>query len=160
MGIDVGGLTQQQTGAALGLGLIGGLAGSYGAAALNVRIGRAVPLVFACSAQLIALGMLYGEFTYLVFVGAAALFSLGWYMHVPYQFALLAAFDRDGRPMVLLNAAAGLGSGVGPAIVGGMLAEGYAPVLQFAALFLALSIALLLGAIFVGRSRLAVEAGG
>ena len=160
IGIDVGGLTQQQTGAALSLGLIGGLAGAYGAAALNVRIGRAVPLVFACSAQLIALGLLYGEFTHLVFAGAAALFSLGWYMYVPCQFGLLAAFDRDGRPMVLLNAAAGLGSGVGPAIVASMLAEGYAPVFQLTALFLALSIAFLLGAMFVGRSRLAVKAGG
>ena len=160
IGIDVGGLTQQQTGTALSLGLIGGLVGSYGAAALNVRIGRAIPLVFACGMQLVALGVLYGDFTYLGFVAAAALFSLGWYMYVPYQFGLLAVFDRDGRPMVLLNAVAGLGAGIGPAIVGSMLSEGYAPVFQLTAVFLTLSIAFLLGAMLIGRSRLAVAPAG
>lgn len=151
IGIEVGGLTQQQTGTALSLGLVGGLVGSYGAAALNIRIGRALPLIFAGSAQLIALAMLYGEFTYMVFVGAAALFSLGWYMYVPYQFGLLAAFDRDGRPMVLLNAVAGLGSGLGPALVAGLLTDGYRPVFQITALFLALSVVSQLAAVFFGR---------
>ena len=124
---------------------------------MNIRFGRALPLLFAGSAQLLALAMLYGEFTYMVFVGAAALFSLGWYLYVPYQFGLLAALDRDGRPMVLLNAVAGLGSGVGPAIVAVLLTDGFAPVFQITALFLALSVVFLLGAMFLGRGLTAAS---
>ena len=154
IGMDIGDLTQQQTGAALSLGLIGGLLGAYAAAALNIRLGRALPLIFSAGAQLVAIALLYDGFSYYGYVFATALFSLGWYMYVPYQFGLLAAFDRDGRPLVLLNAIAGLGSGVGPAIVAGLLSDGFAVVFQVTALFLALSLVFMLGALFAGRNNL------
>ena len=69
-------------------------------------------------------------------------------------FALLAEFDRDGRPMLLLNAVAGLGSGLGPAIAAYTLAGGYSLLYILCALFLAVSLVWHLTAINLGKNHL------
>ena len=150
IGLDAG-LSKQQTGNAVSVSLFGALLGAYAAAALNIRIGRLLPLTLSLALQLVALLLLYQGLDYLMFCLAAALFGFGWYMYVPYQFALLAGFDRDGRPMLLLNAVAGLGSGLGPAIAAYMLAGGYSLLYILCALFLALSLAWHLAAIGLGK---------
>ena len=150
IGLDAG-LSKQQTGNAVSVALFGALLGAYAAAALNIRIGRLLPLTLSLALQLVALLLLYQGLDYLMFCLAAALFGFGWYMYVPYQFALLAGFDRDGRPMLLLNAVAGLGSGLGPAIAAYLLADGYSLLYILCALFLALSLAWHLAAIGLGK---------
>jgi len=150
IGLDAG-LSKQQTGNAVSVALFGALLGAYAAAALNIRIGRLLPLTLSLALQLVALLLLYQGLDYLMFCLAAALFGFGWYMYVPYQFALLAGFDRDGRPMLLLNAVAGLGSGLGPAIAAYLLADGYSLLYMLCALFLALSLAWHLAAIGLGK---------
>ncbi|MDE0512446.1 MAG: hypothetical protein OXI88_11740 [Gammaproteobacteria bacterium] len=153
IGLDAG-QSKQQTGNAVSVALFGALLGAYAAAALNIRIGRLLPLTLSLALQLVALLLLYQGLDYLMFCLAAALFGFGWYMYVPYQFALLAGFDRDGRPMLLLNAVAGLGSGLGPAIAAYLLADGYSLLYILCALFLALSLAWHLAAIGLGKRRL------
>ena len=150
IGLDAG-LSKQQTGNAVSVSLFGALLGAYAAAALNIRIGRLLPLTLSLALQLVALLLLYQGLDYLMFCLAAALFGFGWYMYVPYQFALLAGFDRDGRPMLLLNAVAGLGSGLGPAIAAYLLVDGYSLLYILCALFLALSLAWHLAAIGLGK---------
>ena len=153
IGLDAG-LSSQQTGNAVSIALLGALLGAYSAAALNVRVGRVLPLTGSLVLQLVALLLLYQGPDYLVFSFAAALYCFGWYMYVPYQFALLAAFDRDGRPMLLLNAVAGLGSGLGPAVAAYLLAGGYSVLYVLCALLLALSLAWHLAAIVLGKRHL------
>ena len=153
IGLDAG-LSKQQTGNAVSVSLFGALLGAYAAAALNIRIGRLLPLTLSLALQLVALLLLYQGLDYLMFCLAAALFGFGWYMYVPYQFALLAGFDRDGRPMLLLNAVAGLGSGLGPAIAAYLLMDGYSLLYILCALFLALSLAWHLAALGMGKRRL------
>ncbi len=153
IGLDAG-LTKQQTGNAVSVSLFGALLGAYAAAALNIKVGRVLPLTLSLALQVVALLLLYQGLDYLMFCVAVALFGFGWYMYVPYQFALLAAFDRDGRPMLLLNAVAGLGSGLGPAIAAYMLADGYSLLYMLCALFLALSLAWHLAAIGLGKKYL------
>lgn len=150
IGLDAG-LSKQQTGNAVSISLFGALLGAYAAAALNIRIGRLLPLTLSLALQLVALLLLYQGLDYLMFCLAAALFGFGWYMYVPYQFALLAGFDQDGRPMLLLNAVAGLGSGLGPAIAAYLLVDGYSLLYILCALFLALSLAWHLAAIGLGK---------
>ncbi len=153
IGIDAG-FTKQQTGNAVSTGLFGGLLGAYVAAALNIKMGRVLPLSVGLTIQLIGLLLLFQGFNYPLFSIATVLFCFGWYMYVPYQFALLAEFDRDGRPMLLLNAVAGLGSGLGPAIAAYTLAGGYSLLYILCALFLAVSLVWHLTAINLGKNHL------
>ena len=153
IGIDAG-LTKQQTGNAVSACLFGALLGAYSAAALNIKVGRVLPMTVSVLLQLVALLLLFQGFDYLRFSIATIIFGFGWYMYVPYQFALLAEFDRDGRPMLLLNAVAGLGSGLGPAIAAFTLAGGYSLLYILCAVFLAVSLAWHLAAIGLGKKYL------
>ena len=153
IGIEAG-LSKQQTGNAISACLFGALLGAYSAAALNIKVGRVLPLTVSVLLQLVALLLLYQGFDYLRFSIATIIFGFGWYMYVPYQFALLAEFDRDGRPMLLLNAVAGLGSGLGPAIAAFTLAGGYSLLYILCAVFLAVSLAWHLAAIGLGKKYL------
>ena len=148
------GLSEQQTGSAVSIGLFGGLLGAYSVALLHAKFGRALPMITSLGLQLAALLILYQGFSYYFFIIAAALFCFGWYMYIPYQFALLATFDRDGRPMLLLNAVAGFGSGLGPAIVAFILVDGFSRAYVICALFLALALACHLSAIVIRKARL------
>ena len=153
IGIEAG-LSKQQTGNAISACLFGALLGAYSAAALNIKVGRVLPMTVSVLLQLVALLLLYQGFDYLRFSIATIIFGFGWYMYVPYQFALLAEFDRDGRPMLLLNAVAGLGSGLGPAIAAFTLAGGYSLLYILCAVFLAVSLAWHLAAIGLGKKYL------
>ena len=117
------GFTKQQTGTALGIGQAGGLVGAYVAAVINIRFGRATPMIIAVSLKLLAIGILASGLNYVFFVMAVFLFCFGWYLYVPFQYGLLAAIDRDGRPMIIFNALAGLGIALGPAIIASLLSN-------------------------------------
>lgn len=147
-------LSKQETGNAVSIGLFGALLGAYAAAIINVRLGRFLPMVIAVVLQLVAVAMLYQGFGNVGFVVAALLFCFGWYTYVPYQFGLMAAVDRDGRPLMLLNAVAGLGSGLGPAIVASMLTDGFGIVYLLCITFLAVAIFSHIVVLAAGRQQL------
>ncbi|MCR4308088.1 MAG: hypothetical protein NUV80_06025 [Candidatus Berkelbacteria bacterium] len=156
IGLDAG-LTEQQTGKAISLGLFGGLAGAFVAAQLNIRLGRLLPVLFAVAMQLAALTILYSGFQFFLFTLATGLFLFGWYMFFPYQLGLLAALDRDGKPMILANAVSGIGVGIGPLILSFYLGDNFLPAYTITGMFLlfALSITVLL--ILVGKNEIKTE---
>ena len=139
IGLDAG-LTEQEVGRGISLGLFGGLAGSFVAAQLNIRIGRLIPILFAVGMQFAALLILHSGFQFTMFMFAGGLFMFGWYMTFPYQLGMLAALDRDGRPMILANAVAGIGAGIGPYIVSVFLDGDFLPAYKIAGSFLFLAL--------------------
>jgi hypothetical protein len=147
------GFSKQQTGFAIAIGQLAGLGGALTAAFVQIRHGRLLPVGIGVALLLGGVGWLYAGFQYTTYVVAASLFSFGWYLYLPYQYGLLAALDRDGRPQVLSNAFAGLGSGLGPFLVAGELARGYGPAYQTCAAALAASVTLMLLAMGLGRTR-------
>ena len=146
-----GGLAEQETGRAISLGLFGGLAGAFLAAQLNIRCGRFLPISVAFLLMAGALALLFSGFDFMLFVLAAGMYMFGWYMYFPYQLGTLAALDRDGRPMILANAVAGVGSGVGPFIVSLFLSGNYTPAYVITATVLGLSVTMTLAIIVLGR---------
>ncbi len=151
------GLTEQQTGRAISLGLFGGLAGAFVAAQLNIHLGRLLPDLFSIGMMIAALLILYSGFQFVVFTLAAGLFMFGWYMFFPYQLGMLAALDRDGRPMILANAVAGIGSGIGPLILSFYLADNFLPAYTITGMFLLF--ALIIAVLIVLLSKNEVKAG-
>ncbi|MEJ8567011.1 MFS transporter [Elongatibacter sediminis] len=119
------GYSAQQTGTAISIGLMSALAGSWAASFLQDRMGRLLPIAAATVLQTAALVILFVNAGYVGFVAGAVLFCFGWYFCLPYQFALLASVDQDGKPMMLLNAFAGLGSAIGPAIAAVLVQTGF-----------------------------------
>lgn len=153
IGMDSG-LSKQQTGNAVSIGLFGALVGSYAAAALNLRAGRILPMGIALGSQLVAVAMLYRGFGNVEYIAAVSLFCFGWYIYVPYQFGLLAAVDRDGRPLMLLNAVAGFGAGLGPAIAASLLTDGFGIVYLLCIAFLVAAIFIHMVVLVAGRRQL------
>lgn len=152
IGLDAG-LTEQQTGKAISLGLFGGLAGAFVAAQLNIRLGRLLPILLAISLQLTALVILYAGIQFTVFTLAAGLFMFGWYMYFPYQLGMMAALDRDGRPMILANAVAGIGSSIGPLILSFYLVDNFLPTYTITGAFLILALSLSVVIILVSKNE-------
>lgn len=111
------GLSAQTVGSALSLATFGGLAGAIVPVLLQNKAGHVVPAVFASAMLLFSLYLLMVSGAFATYALAAGGFCFGWYMLSPYQLAVLAALDRDGRPSVASAALTGLGLGTGPAIV-------------------------------------------
>lgn len=153
IGID-GGLNKEATGTALSFGLVGGLAGAYMAATVNIRFGRILPVCLAIGAQFVSLAILISGFDFASFVVAASLFCFGWYMLFPYELGLLAALDRDGRSLVMANALAGLGSGIGPFLVAWFLEDGFTAAYVICGIFLLLALVITIAIILLSRSHL------
>jgi predicted MFS family arabinose efflux permease len=59
-----------------------------------------------------------------IYLVAGVLFMLSWAVYFPFQFGLLANFDRSGALAAIMPAVTGLGFTVGPAIGGVLMARG------------------------------------
>ncbi len=153
IGLDAG-LTEQATGRAISIGLFGGLAGSFVAAQLNIKWGRILPVIVSAGIMLAAVALLYSGFDYALFMLAAGLFVFGWYFYFPYQPGTLAEFDRDGRPMILVNFVAGVGSGAGPFVVSIFLEGNFVPAYLVTVTFLILSVLVTVFNIITGRKQM------
>jgi MFS family permease len=153
IGID-GGLSKEATGTALSIGLIGGLAGAYLAATVNIRYGRALPIGAALGAQFAGLGILAAGLSFASFVAASFLFCFGWYMLFPYQLGLLTALDRDGRSVVLANVMASVGSAFGPFLVAMFLGSGFAAAYWVCSVGLLLTLVITMSVVVATRERL------
>ena len=147
------GLSEQQAGGAVSIGLVAGMTGSFVAAGLGTRIGRLVPIAGAMALLFTSVAILYTGFDYYLYVLALMLYLFSWYMIYPYLLGMLAEIDSDGRPMILVNAVGGLGSATGPLSVAIFLNNDFLPVYIAAISYLFLS---LLGVlvVIVGSTRI------
>ena len=110
---EVAGLTGQEVGRFLGLAAIGGVLGSLTPGFLTSRLTRASAILIAVAALLSAVAVTeYFATPKMFFVGTLT-FYFGWYAAAPSFLALLAAVDRDGRPMLASMALVGIGFGLG-----------------------------------------------
>ncbi len=114
--------------------------GSVLATIVGIRVGRKPSLLFGIMVMIIAVVTL--SVADVVWMYAAALISLGFGLGfvMPYQMATLAALDTEGRFVVLIAAAQGLGSAAGP-LLGGLATDivGVQALMMMAMLALVLS---------------------
>lgn len=110
---EAAGLTEQEIGRVLGLAAIGGVLGSFTPALLAARLRRSTAILIAVGALLIAVAITKGFPTPKMFFVGTSAFYFGWYAAAPCFLALLAAIDRDGRPMLASMALVGIGFGLG-----------------------------------------------
>jgi predicted MFS family arabinose efflux permease len=151
---NFGGLNPRQTGVALGIAALGGLSGALTATWINTRFGRLLPLAAALLIQLTVLAVLKGELTLGFFALLATVYYFSWNLTIPYQFGLLAEFDRDGRAIVFCSFLVSAGLSIGPALVGQTLTgENYISVNWIAAAFCVVSYSLLLPALAAARKQ-------
>lgn len=145
-------------GLALGVSQVVAIAGALAAAWASDRYGRYWPLLIVLVGQVASLFAVLGDFgpaAYFLSTGAfQALFIVG----VSYQMGAIAKLDVRGRFLVMMTAAQGLGSALGPAVAALLIGEGgnYDGVMQMAALACLVSTLLFLFVIW--RSR-GVDAG-
>ena len=115
---------------ALSMGMLAGLFGSIAAAALDIRLGRLLPLSVGVACYLLAVAPLLGNYSGHAFVFHVSLFGFAWYFLIPYIMASIVNIDLSGRLIVLTNGIMGMGIAAGPAL-GAYLqtADSFAPVI-------------------------------
>jgi len=95
-----------------------GIAGSLGAAALPVRVPRALALILALLALLPGLFFLYAPLPIGAFTLGCAIAGFYWNFTLSLQLGILAGIDPSGRGAVLGGMMSGIGSGLGPLLAG------------------------------------------
>jgi len=120
MGLE-GGLPGPAIGLALGVSQVLAIAGALAAAWASNRFGRYLPLVAVLVGQGAALIILQGDFGVPAYYLATGLFQALFIVGVSYQMGAIAELDLGGRYLVMMTAAQGLGSAVGPALAGGLI---------------------------------------
>ena len=116
-------LSGQTIGTSLALSNIGGIAGALIAAIVNVRLGRAMPIIISAVISIAGLVVLSGELDGLRFGVAAMLYIFGWNLAQPYFSGIMAELDPKGRVVVMMGAVQTAGVGLGPAVVGIMIRD-------------------------------------
>lgn len=114
-------LSGQTIGASLALSNIGGVAGALIAAIVNVRFGRAWPIIISAIISIGGLVVLLYELDGLRFGAATMLYIFGWNLTQPYFSGIMAELDPKGRVVVMMGAVQTAGLGLGPAVVGVMI---------------------------------------
>ena len=103
---------------ALSLSLFAGVAGGAVAGWLDLRLGRAVPLVAAVSLAAVSIGILFTAPGYAAFTLAACLFNFGNNFGHPYVLGFAAKIDPSSRLTVLSGALHTAGQASGPILAG------------------------------------------
>lgn len=138
---NAGGHPGDAVGNVLAVSLLCALGGSILAAIIGEKLGTLVPFIVASGVFLLSLPILNNsiEFTFF-FVGAClVMFSVGF--GIPYCFTITAELDNDGRYIILVVPAIGIGAMVAPAMAGLLFdKDNSAPVLVFGAVVVILSI--------------------
>ena len=121
IGIDAG-FNTSQISPVIASNLLASAGGSVLATLLGMRIGRMLPLFAGMLAILVSIVGLITVDSFWTYAAAVAGlgFSIGFVM--PYQMGYLAALDRDGRFVLFIAAAQGIGSAAGP-FLGGAAAD-------------------------------------
>ncbi|HVW71122.1 MAG TPA: hypothetical protein VHB68_19235 [Steroidobacteraceae bacterium] len=139
------GLKAEFVGEALAGAMAVSLSGAILASWLDVRLGRAVPLLFGTAGICVGAVLLSGRFGPAAFAGGVLAFNLFWSFVGPYQLGTLAQRDTSGFFVTLLPGFQGMGFATGPAIASEVLVRwGYAGVRGMALACLASSCLLIL----------------
>ncbi len=109
---------------ALSASAVANMAGSLavGAFAHRVRGLQGIAAAFTLFAASIAGAFFWNDWRVYLMVGV--LFMLSWSVYFPFQFGLLAGFDRGGRLAAIMPAVTGAGFTLGPALGGVLMAKG------------------------------------
>ena len=118
------GLSGETIGAGLALSNIGGIVGALIAAVVNIRFGRALPIIISAIISIAGLLVLLGEINGLRFGLATILYLFAWNLTQPYFSGIMAELDPKGRVVVMMGAVQTAGLGLGPGIVGLMIQGG------------------------------------
>lgn len=118
------GLSGETIGAGLALSNIGGIVGALIAALVNIRFGRALPIIISAIISIAGLLVLLGEINGLRFGLATILYLFAWNLTQPYFSGIMAELDPKGRVVVMMGAVQTAGLGLGPGIVGPMIRGG------------------------------------
>jgi predicted MFS family arabinose efflux permease len=153
---QAGGLPPATIGIALGASQVVAIGGALAAAAAGNRFGRYLPLLAVAVGQVLALGSLFGDFGVATYFAATGIFQACFVIGVAYQMGAIASLDVRGRFLVMMTAAQGLGSAIGPAVAGGLIRDvDYAGVLWLA---LAACVASTLAFLLIVRRSAAIDA--
>lgn len=117
------GLPAKTIGLALGTAQIMAIFGALSAAWASDRFGRTLPLLFVLIGQAIVLWILLGQFTSMSFFIATGVFQALFVIGVSYQMGAIAKIDLQGKYLVLMTAAQGLGAAFGPSISASLIGE-------------------------------------
>lgn len=140
---NAGGHPGDAVGNVLAVSLLCALGGSILAAIIGEKIGTLAPFIIASSVFLASLPILNNstQFTYFFAGACMVMFSVGF--GIPYCFTITAALDNDGRYIILVVPAIGIGAMVAPAMAGALFnKDNSVPVLLFGAVVVILSIVL------------------
>lgn len=118
-----GGLEQTTVGSALAVAVAVGFLGAMTASWVADRWGRIAPVTVGLLAQVLAIALLQGEFSWAQFAVIASLFHFFWNFTGPYLMGLVAGSDLTGRVAVLMPAAQTGGFAIGTAIAGNLMTE-------------------------------------
>lgn len=118
------GLSGETIGSGLALSNIGGIVGALIAALVNIRFGRALPIIISAVISIAGLLVLLGEINGLRFGLATILYLFAWNLTQPYFSGIMAELDPKGRVVVMMGAVQTAGLGLGPGIVGLMIRGG------------------------------------
>jgi predicted MFS family arabinose efflux permease len=116
------GLDTRGVGYALALASFLGLSGAWAATKLNVRWGRAMPVLLSCAgfSVVVLVLCLWRDFMGYLFALVASLMI--YYFSTPYFFGLAAALDRTGRWAAAAGSIYLLGFAAGPLVAGTAIA--------------------------------------
>ncbi len=133
---QAGGLPAQTVALALGISQVMAIVGALAAAWASDRYGRYLPLIIVFIGQSAALFAVLGEFGATAFFVSAGLFQALFIVAVSYQMGAIAKLDIQGRYLVTMTAAQGLGAALGPALAATLIGEGgdYSRIMPMAAL--------------------------
>lgn len=121
--IGVGaGFDSSQISPVIASNLLASAAGSVLATVLGTKFGRKTTLLFGMAIMIGAILALSGAEAFWLYATAIAGMGFAVGFVLPYQMGALAALDVDGRFVVLIAAAQGLGSAAGP-FLGGLAAD-------------------------------------
>ncbi len=148
------GLSGETIGAGLALSNIGGIAGALIAALVNIRFGRALPIIISAVISIAGLLVLLGEINGLRFGLATLLYLFAWNLTQPYFSGIMAELDPKGRVVVMMGAVQTAGLGLGPGIVGSMIrGEDFSVVSYFGIGLILLSLITVLGLLGIKHRR-------
>ena len=128
-------------GLALGISQIMAIVGALAAALASDRYGRYLPLLIVLIGQSIALFALIGDFGSVTFFVSTGAFQALFIVAVSYQMGAIATLDANGRFLVIMTGAQGLGAAIGPSVAAALIREGndYSGIMLMAALFCLIS---------------------
>ena len=143
---QAGGLSVQTIALALGISQVMAIVGALAAAWASDRHGRYLPLLIVFIGQAAALFMVLGDFGATAFFVSTGLFQALFIVGVSYQMGAIAKLDIQGRYLVTMTAAQGLGGALGPALAATLIDEGgdYSQIMPMAALLCLFSTAMFL----------------